>query len=234
MALKWLSCPRGLWLSPFWKIEAHCVMIIKNKDELATTALRRIALEIVEAGIARVLPAVIMQSRVNYDKTQKTLSINGDAYPVGRGRIFVIGGGKASGLMAENLQNLLGHENITDGVVTCKGNHFETSKVKTVQADHPIPDQRGIDGVKRMLHLKDRYSIGKDDLVLCLISGGGSALMPCPADGVSLQDKKTITELLLASGAEINEINTVRKHLSKVKGGRLGHFYSPATVISLI
>ena len=209
-------------------------MIIKNKNELATTTLRRIALDIIEAGISRVLPSVIMRSTVHYDKAQRTLSINGDVYPVGRGRIFVIGGGKASGLMAETLGKLLGHENIADGVVTCKGNHFKTNKVKIIQAGHPLPDQRGADAVREMLHLRDRHSIGKDDLVLCLISGGGSALMPCPADGVSLQDKKTMAELLIASGAEINEINTVRKHLSKVKGGRLGLFYSPATVISLI
>ena len=162
------------------------------------------------------------------------MNVNGDIYPVSGGRIFVIGGGKASGLMAESLENLLGPENITDGVVTCKGNHFHTGKIKIVRAGHPIPDQRGTDGVRRMLHLKDQYAIGRDDLVLCLISGGGSALMPCPADGVSLKDKQRVTELLLACGAEINEINTVRKHLSTVKGGRLGHFYSPATVISLI
>jgi glycerate 2-kinase len=209
-------------------------MIIKNKEELATTALKRTALEIIEAGIARVLPSVVMRSAVHYNQARSALSVKGDFYPVGRGRIFVVGGGKASGLMAETLEDLLGHENIADGVVTCKGNHFRAGKIKIVQAGHPIPDRRGVDGVRRMLHLRDRHSIGKADLVLCLISGGGSALMPCPADGVSLRDKKAMTELLLASGAEINEINMVRKHLSKVKGGRLGHFYSPATVISLI
>ena len=209
-------------------------MIIKNKDELATTELRRVALEIIEAGIARVLPPVIMRTAVTYDKTQRILNVNGDIYPASKGRLFVIGGGKASGLMAANLENLLGPENITDGLVTCKGNHFETSQIKLVQAGHPIPDRRGADGVRRMLHLKDRHSIGRGDLVLCLISGGGSALMPCPADGISLKDKQRVTELLLACGAEINEINTVRKHLSKVKGGRLGQYFSPAAVISLI
>lgn len=209
-------------------------MIIKNTDELATTKLRRIALDIVEAGITRVLPTTIMRTAITWDKTQRSLNINDDAYPVSNGRIFVIGGGKASGLMAEELENLLGHKTIADGFVTCKGNHFKTSRIKIIQASHPIPDQRGIDGVRMMLNLKDRYAIGEDDIVLCLISGGGSALMPCPLDGISLEDKQGITELLLASGAEIHEINTVRKHLSRVKGGRLGFFHSPATVISLI
>jgi glycerate 2-kinase len=209
-------------------------MIIKNKDELATTELRKMALEIVEAGITRVLPTSIMRSAISYDSAHRTLTVSGDAYPVSRGRIFVIGGGKASGLMAEELENLVGYENITDGFMTCKANHFKTRKIRLVQASHPIPDQRGATGVQKMLSLKDQYAIGRDDLVLCLISGGGSASMPCPADGVSLRDKQEITDLLLASGAEIGEINAVRKHLSRVKGGRLGQFYAPATVISLI
>ena len=136
--------------------------------------------------------------------------------------------------MAESLVSLLGYENITDGIVICKDKPLNNGKIKMVQAGHPIPDQRGVNGVQRMLRLKDRYAINKDDLVFCLISGGGSALMPCPADGISLDDKKKITGLLLASGAEIQEINSVRKHLSKIKGGRLGYYFSPATVISLI
>ena len=132
------------------------------------------------------------------------------------------------------LMQLLESENITDGVVICKDRPPKISKIQAVQAGHPIPDQRGVEGVERILHLKDRYGINGDDLVLCLISGGGSALMPCPVDGLSLDDKKKLTGLLLASGAEIHEINCVRKHLSKIKGGRLGYYFSPATVISLI
>jgi len=85
-----------------------------------------------------------------------------------------------------------------------------------------------------MLALKGLYSINEDDLIICLISGGGSALMPCPVEGVSLEDKQRITGLLLGCGAAINEINSIRKHLSRTKGGGLGQFFSPATVISLI
>src|SRR4030067_138236 len=124
-----------------------------------------------------------MCTAVSFDRAGRILKVNDDVYPVS-GRIFVIGGGKASGLMAENLENILGRDSVADGVVTCKGNHFHTGKIRIVRAGHPIPDQRGIEGVRRMLHLKDRYAIGRDDLILCLISGGGSALMPCPADGV--------------------------------------------------
>jgi glycerate 2-kinase len=211
-------------------------MIMKNKPELSTTELRKQALDIIEAGIARVLPPAIMKSAARYDPAGNTLTVGDYAYHLSRGRIFAIGGGKASALMAETLESIITPENIADGVVTCnsKSSDYRTGKVKIIEAGHPVPDQRGLKGVKQMLALKDRYSINEDDLVICLISGGGSALMPCPVDGVNLKDKQRITELLLGCGAEIHEINSIRKHISKIKGGRLGRFYSPATVVSLI
>jgi glycerate 2-kinase len=209
-------------------------MIIKNKDELATTVLRKIALEVIEAGIARVLPSVIMQSAVKFDNSRGILSINDNTYNIRKDRIFAIGGGKASGLMAKSLEDILGQENIANGIVSCNSNLFKTSKIQILRANHPIPDARGVNAVKKMLGLKIQHSIGKGDLIICLISGGGSALMPYPAPGINLKDKTKITELLLSSGADIKEINIVRKHISRVKGGRLGNFYSPATVISLI
>ena len=209
-------------------------MIIKNRETLATTELRKKALDIVEAGIARVLPPSIMRAAVKYDAANRILTVNGNTHRLSTGRIFVIGGGKASGLMAEALEDIIDPANISAGMVNCKSEHYKTSKTKIILAGHPIPDERGINGVKEMLALKERYYINESDLVICLISGGGSALMPCPVDGISLRDKQSITELLLSSGAEIDEINAIRKHLSKIKGGWLGHFYSPATVISLI
>ena len=209
-------------------------MIIKNKETLATTELRKKALDIVEAGIARVLPPSIMRAAVKYDAANRILTVNGNTHRLSTGRVFVIGGGKASGLMVEALEDIIGPANISVGMVNCKSEHYKTSKTKIILAGHPIPDERGINGVKEMLALKERYYINENDLVICLISGGGSALMPCPIDEISLRDKQSITELLLSSGAEIDEINAIRKHLSKIKGGRLGHFYSPATVISLI
>ena len=209
-------------------------MIIKNKRELSTTELRKQVLNLIEIGIARVLPSAIMKSAVNYDSARRTLTINDYAYPLSKGRIFVVGGGKASGLMAETLENIITPENISAGIVNCKTIDYKTSRIKIIEAGHPVPDQSGIDGVKQMLALREHYSIGETDLVICLISGGGSALMPCPVDNVDLKDKQAITELLLGCGAEIHEINTVRKHLSKTKGGGLGRFYAPATVVSLI
>ncbi len=209
-------------------------MIIKNRDELSTSRLRKQALDILESAINRVLPPNIMKSALRYDAAGRMLTVNGDTYSLSRGRLFVIGGGKASGLMAETLESIIHPENISAGVINSKSQDYKTSKIKIVPAGHPIPDQRGISGVKEMLALRERYSINENDLILCLISGGGSALMPYPVEEIDLADKQKITELLLSSGAEIDEINALRKHLSEIKGGRLGRFYSPATVVSLL
>ncbi len=210
-------------------------MIIKNRRELATTEARDRVLQIVDAGIKRVLPTNIMRTAVSYDAVRQIIGIKNEPFPLSEAnRIFVIGGGKASGLMAQALESIIGVANITDGVVNFKGGQVRTQKIKTVIAGHPTPDQRGVGGVKEMLALKSHYKIGKNDIVICLLSGGGSALMPYPVDGVSLKDKQKITELLIGSGAKIDEINIVRKHLSRVKGGQLASFYSPARVISLI
>lgn len=210
-------------------------MIIKNRPALATTGSRDKVLQIIEAGIKRVLPPNIMRVAVSYDAPHHTIKIQDDSFSLSAAnRIFVVGGGKASGLMAQALEAIIGIENITDGVVNFKGGQVKTQKIKAVIAGHPTPDQRGVDGVSEMLALKDRYAIAENDIVICLLSGGGSALMPYPVEGVSLSDKQKITELLIGSGAKIDEINIVRKHLSRVKGGQLGDFYSPARVISLI
>lgn len=212
------------------------VSIIKNRDELESTPLRKQALDIIEAGISRVLPPRIVRSALGYDKNVDILEINSDPYDLSEGRLFVVGGGKASGLMAEVLESIITSEKITAGVINCKkgSGNFNTEKIEIIEAGHPVPDSGGIDGVNKMLAMKDQYSINANDVVLCLISGGGSALMPCPVDGVTLVDKQAVTGLLLVCGAEISEINTVRKHLSKIKGGGLGKHFEPARVVSLI
>jgi glycerate 2-kinase len=209
--------------------------IIKNRDQLETSELRRKALDIIEAGITRVLPTTIVRAALSFECSQRRLSILQDTYQLA-GRLFVIGGGKASGLMAQELENILGYEAITDGLIIEKASpsDFDTRRTQIVQAGHPVPDQRGLEATRRILDLKRRYSINGNDLVLCLISGGASALMTCPLDGISLTDKQEVTRLLLHCGANIQEINTVRKHLSGTKGGRLAEYFAPANVISLI
>lgn len=212
-------------------------MPVKNRAELAVTATRAAALDIIEAGIKRVLPEKVIFSAVRWDARTRTLLAGGVTYRLNlSGRIFVIGGGKAAGVMAESLETVLDADIITDGVVTCNepAANYRTNRIHIVEAGHPVPDERGVRGVRHMLDLKASHSIGTDDIVVCLLSGGGSALMPYPVAGVSLQDKQELTSLLLGCGADIGEINIVRKHLSLVKGGRLGAFFTPARVISLI
>jgi len=209
-------------------------MLIKNREEIATTHLRKKALDIIEEGIRQVLPLSLIKSTVKYNPSLKILNISNIRYDLSQGRIFIIGGGKASGNMAEALEKIIRPENITDGVVNCVNNDYKTTKIKIVKAGHPIPDKRGIKGVKEMLSLKKKHSINKNDLIIGLISGGGSALMPYPVEGITLKDKQELTKLLLTVGAEIGEINILRKHLSKIKGGKLGYFFSPTPLVSLI
>lgn len=209
-------------------------MIIKNQAELATSRRRGYVLDIVEAGIARVLPAPVMAAALAYAPADKTLSVGGRAYSFLGGRLFAAGGGKAAGLMALALEEIVGPENISGGSVNCKDGGYATEKIAVIKAGHPIPDEAGLTGTRRMLALPERHRIGAGDLVVCLISGGGSALMPCPVPGVGLADKQAVTARLLASGADINEINIVRKHLSRTKGGGLGRHFAPAAVVSPI
>jgi glycerate-2-kinase len=146
--------------------------------------------------------------------------------------VYVLGGGKASGSMASGLEDVLG-KRITKGFVNVpQGDNHKTSIVKLQGASHPIPDEAGVAGTRQMLSLAEEAK--ENDLVITLISGGGSSLMPLPRDGVSLEDKKELTDRLLKSGAKISEINTVRKHLSGFKGGWLAKKAYPATVLNLI
>jgi len=208
-------------------------MIIKNKAMLSTTPARAHILDIIEAGIARVLPQRVMREALTYHKEEDKLIITNHEYDLKGKRVFVIGGGKASGLMGKTLEDIMGADRITAGVITSTEEH-PTTKIRIVKASHPTPDERGVIGVQEMLRLKEDYDINEEDVVICLISGGGSALMPAPVTGVSLKDQQSMTTLLLECGAEIQEINVIRKHLSRTKGGQLGQHFSPATVISLI
>jgi len=149
-------------------------------------------------------------------------------------RVLVIGGGKASAGMALEIERILDGW-ITGGSVNIPAYTKPWPKGKKINfnpGSHPVPSKDGVRGVKNMLRLVGRPS--EEDLVICLISGGGSALMPLPSKGIPLSDKQKTTNLLLKSGAKIDEINAVRKHLSDFKGGRLAEKLHPATVLSLI
>ncbi|NIO39496.1 MAG: DUF4147 domain-containing protein [Burkholderiales bacterium] len=147
-----------------------------------------------------------------------------------KGRTIVVGCGKAAAAMARAVETHW-HERLEGMVVTRYGHHVPTQRIKVVEAAHPVPDAASQDAARRMLALVEGLS--PDDLVLFLVSGGGSALMTLPAPGISLEDKQRINAQLLRSGANITEMNCVRKHISAVKGGRLAAAAAPAKVVTL-
>jgi hydroxypyruvate reductase len=148
-----------------------------------------------------------------------------------RGRTIVIGAGKASAAMARAVEDHWTGR-LEGLVVTRYGYAVPCERIEIVEAAHPVPDESGWKAAERMLELVSGLSA--DDLVICLISGGGSSLLPLPAEGLTLQDKQEINQALLASGATIAEMNCVRRHLSAIKGGRLAAACYPARVVNLI
>jgi len=194
-------------------------------------SMRQHALEIFQAALKAVDPIEAVLRYVKRVDDGLQISEHRFAFK-DYDRILVVGAGKAGAPMARALENLLG-DRITDGVIVVKEGHgMQLGHVRIHEASHPVPDERGIKGAEEILALvKDA---GERDLVLCLISGGGSALLVAPAEGVTLEDKQEVTRLLLACGADIHEINTIRKHLSRAKGGGLARFAYPAAVVSLI
>lgn len=147
-------------------------------------------------------------------------------------RIFVVGAGKASAAMAQAAEQVLGRR-IHGGWINTKDGHLAPlRRVHLHEASHPVPDERGVEGARRIAEIAAQA--GEGDLLLCLISGGGSALLPLPMAPLTLAEKQETTRLLLACGATIHEINAVRKHLSAIKGGRLARLAAPAHVLSLL
>ncbi len=184
--------------------------------------LRAAALEIVHAALAAADPAECVRRAIG--RMQK------DAERADR--IIVVGAGKAAAPMAQALERALG-ERIHAGWVNTKYGHgVPLESIVCHECGHPVPDQAGVEGAHRIAALAQ--SARKNDLVIALISGGASALLPFPAEPITLDEKQEATRLLLASGAAIHEFNTVRKHLSAIKGGRLAQMAAPAKVIALI
>jgi glycerate 2-kinase len=157
--------------------------------------------------------------------------------PPAKGRTLVLGAGKAGGSMAQALEALWPADAPLSGLVVTRYHHIPPrpaglpERIELVEAAHPVPDEAGLKAAERILALTD--GLTADDLVLCLISGGGSALLTLPAEGLTLADKQRINKQLLESGAHIGEMNCVRKHLSRIKGGRLAAACAPAKVVTL-
>ena len=193
--------------------------------------MRAHAREIFAAGVKSADPLAAVKRHLSI--TDKLLSIDGRNYDLATiDNVFVIGCGKAAARMALALQETLGARIARGTVVTKYGHGLALDKIDVIEAGHPIPDRAGVAGAQRVVEIVSRA--GAADLILFVISGGGSALLPWPADGLTLDDKQQATAALLASGATIQEINALRKHLSGLKGGRLAELAWPAHTVSLI
>jgi glycerate 2-kinase len=183
--------------------------------------LRQHALDILDAALRASDPGEAVRRHISSD-------INFEKYR----KVWVVGAGKASALMGSALEELLG-DRIDGGCIAIKDGHgAPVRRIELRECSHPVPDDRGVAAAREILAMT--RSATDEDLVICCLSGGASALLPLPAEGITLQDKQETTRLLLACGASIHEINAVRKHLSAIKGGQLATAAYPAEVLSLI
>lgn len=188
---------------------------------MKTTDPRALLRAMFDAAIARAQPALCIPPHLPAPGSLK-------------GRLVVIGAGKASAAMAQAVERAWtgAPEALSGFVVTRYGYAVPCQRIEIAEAAHPVPDEAGLRAAQRMLQVVQ--GLTQDDLVLCLISGGGSALLPLPAPGLTLQDKQDVNRALLASGATISEMNCVRRHLSAIKGGRLAAACHPARVLTLL
>jgi len=193
--------------------------------------LRKECMTIFRAGLEAVDPYEATKNHLRRQGDQLVLA--GKEYPLSRfNHIYVIGAGKAGAAMARAMEEILEGE-LTEGLVIVKYGYLANLKrVRLIEAGHPVPDEAGYAGAQALAKMAKGF--GEKDLVFCVISGGGSALLPLPVSGVSLKEKQHTTNVLLQCGATIHEINALRKHLSQIKGGGLARMTHPSTLVSLI
>ena len=203
--------------------------VIKNFDELLSKAAdprdrkaRKIALTLLEEALKASDPRTALRKNLRLSRDEITLRVGADCIKLQKSsRIYIVGGGKASGAMAEEAEKLLGKKIAGGCVSILRGtrNMFNTKLVELRESSHPIPRSDSLEATQSILSLVDKASPG--DLILCLISGGGSALICLPPPEVPLAELQAVIEMLQKHGVTINELNTVRKHISLVKGGKL-------------
>lgn len=215
-------------------------MIIKNFETLISNSktaqesqARKTMLELLDVGINAVLPRNIIPKLVRLENN--SLIIRNLVFNLSQIRnIYVVGGGKASGAMAEELEQRL-QSHITAGLVNIPEGTKENYKTQIIQlneAAHPIPSESGMIGARKIVELVKE--VQENDLIIVLLSGGGSALLPLPVNSISLNEFKVLNQSLIKSGAPVQEINTVRKHCSQIAGGQLAKYGYPAKIITLI
>lgn len=186
---------------------------------------------IYRAGVNSVDPELLVKRKLKL--SGQLLVVNGNKYYLDRFRyIYVLGAGKAAGRMVRGVESVLGSRLSGGMVIVPTGTSVNQEQIEIRSGSHPHPDQNGMGATKDIIELARK--VGKNDLVIVLLSGGGSALLSAPAEGISIGDIRILTDLFLKKGIPIEEINTIRKHVSRIKGGGLARLLYPAKVISLI
>ncbi|MDS0260714.1 DUF4147 domain-containing protein [Haloarcula sp. S1CR25-12] len=203
--------------------------MIRNRDAFPETAPHATALACVEAGIEAAHPERVVRAALRFDG--EALAVGDERYDRSAySSVLVLGGGNAAAHVAVTVEDVLG--DALDGGVVVTDDPQPTDAVDVLPADHPIPSERGVESTSELL--ERARAVDEGTLVVAVITGGGSACMVAPAAGISLDDVQATTDALLDSGADIHEINAVRKHLSAIKGGRLARALAPARVSALV
>ncbi len=212
-------------------VKGHGFCELEKLMENNKMNIRSIAEQIFLAGVESVLPDKLISTKICSD--DNCLKIDQLSFPLDAiENIYVIGAGKASAMMGEAVEKILTGR-ITKGFIVVKYGYLRRLKyIRVMEAGHPVPDENGLIATEEILKIAEIAS--HNDLVICLLSGGGSALLSDIAEGCSLEDMIKLNDLLINSGASISEINAVRKHLSVVKGGQLTRAFYPATLVNLI
>ncbi|NVM28028.1 MAG: glycerate-2-kinase family protein, partial [Candidatus Helarchaeota archaeon] len=194
---------------------------------------RKTVLDLLDIGIKSVLPENLIPKVIKLNGTK--LHVQNYVFELSKVQnIYVVGAGKASGAMAEALEQIL-KSYISDGLINIPEgtkSHYNTKIIQFNEASHPIPSESGINGARKIIKILEKAH--KNDLIIILISGGGSALLPLPVELLNLNQIQDLNKKLIKSGATIQEINTVRKHCSRIKGGQLAKYGFPAPIITLI
>ncbi len=196
------------------------------------TKLRKDAMEIFSASLKAVDPVAAVKRYLKLSKS--TLLAGDESFALEDfDKIHLIGFGKAASSMARGVEEILG-DRLAGGFINVKYGHLDklSEKIEVQEAAHPVPNEDGVKGTEKIINFVKQ--LDEKDLVICVISGGGSALLPAPKTGITLEEKQQTTKELLACGADITEINAIRKHISAVKGGQLARLVYPATLITLI
>lgn len=206
---------------------------VTNRETVATTPERSVALDCVTAGIDAARPDHLVDQYCDFDNSSLSIStLDGTSHEYdvdAHDRVLVLGGGKAAGVFARALWSLLG-DRIDDGIVVTTTDGA-AGPIDLVAGRHPVPDETALTATRQLLDFAT--DADESTLVFVVLTGGGSALLPAPADGLSLETLQATTDALLSSGAPIDAINAVRKHCSQSKGGQLGAACAPATTVTL-